>query len=220
MTLCYQNARTLENKTTNENVIALFVFFRSLWRFTTYMLKRSSHKVSSRNKNHKYECYCPVLSFCGSLRCFTIAGDADSSRAPGLTSGLQGSVNVHRGALLLVPQWQCISSFVFYIGFHNSLVQNHNQFYCPVCSICRSLWCFTTKMPELWIQKQKYIHVITPFVLLLDHCNTTLPKCQNSGVMNHNCDCYCPVGFTGSLCETVVTDSGNTFTARQKVQYA
>ena len=43
------------------------------------------------------------------------AGDADSSRAPGLTSGLQGSVNVHRGALLLVPQWQCISSFVFYM---------------------------------------------------------------------------------------------------------
>ena len=31
-------------------------------------------------------------------------GDADSSRAPGLTSGLQGSVNVSRGALLLVPQ--------------------------------------------------------------------------------------------------------------------
>ena len=37
-----------------------------------------------------------------------------SSRAPGLTSGLHGSVNIHRGALLLVPQWQCISSFVFY----------------------------------------------------------------------------------------------------------
>ena len=32
------------------------------------------------------------------------AGDADSSRTPGLTSGLLGSVNVHRGALLLVPQ--------------------------------------------------------------------------------------------------------------------
>ena len=43
------------------------------------------------------------------------AGDADSSRAPVLTSGLQGSVNVHRGALLLVPQWQCISSYVFYM---------------------------------------------------------------------------------------------------------
>ena len=34
------------------------------------------------------------------------AGDADSSRAPGLTSGLQGSVNVHCGTL---------SSFVFYM---------------------------------------------------------------------------------------------------------
>ena len=44
-----------------------------------------------------------------------MGGDAYSSRAPGLTSGLQGSVNVHRGALLLVPQWQCISSFVFYV---------------------------------------------------------------------------------------------------------
>ena len=43
------------------------------------------------------------------------AGDADSSRALVLTSGLKGSVNVHRGALLLVPQWQCISSFVLYI---------------------------------------------------------------------------------------------------------
>ena len=32
------------------------------------------------------------------------AGDADSSRAPGLTSALQGSVNIHRSALLLVPQ--------------------------------------------------------------------------------------------------------------------
>ena len=42
------------------------------------------------------------------------AGDADSSRAPGLTSGLQGSSNLHRGALLLVSQWQCISYFVFY----------------------------------------------------------------------------------------------------------
>ena len=28
----------------------------------------------------------------------------DSFRAPDLTSGLQGSVSVHRGALLLVPQ--------------------------------------------------------------------------------------------------------------------
>ena len=32
------------------------------------------------------------------------AGDADFSRAPGLTTALQGSVNVHHGAVLLVPQ--------------------------------------------------------------------------------------------------------------------
>ena len=32
------------------------------------------------------------------------SGDADSSRAPGLNSGLQGSENVHRGAILFVPQ--------------------------------------------------------------------------------------------------------------------
>ena len=43
------------------------------------------------------------------------AGDADSSQAPGLTSGLHGSMDVHRGVLLLVPQWQWFSSFVFYI---------------------------------------------------------------------------------------------------------
>ena len=51
------------------------------------------------------------------------AGDADSSRAPGLTSGLQGSMNVHSGALLLVPQWRCISSFVFYIQVSRSKVK-------------------------------------------------------------------------------------------------
>ena len=32
------------------------------------------------------------------------AGDVDYSRTPGLTSGLQGSLNSHRGALLLLPQ--------------------------------------------------------------------------------------------------------------------
>ena len=32
------------------------------------------------------------------------AGDAGSSRAPGLASGLWGSVDVYRGALLLVPR--------------------------------------------------------------------------------------------------------------------
>ena len=41
------------------------------------------------------------LNICGAA---SQAGDADSSRAPGLTSGFQGSVNVQRGTLLLVPQ--------------------------------------------------------------------------------------------------------------------
>ena len=43
------------------------------------------------------------------------AGNADSSQTPGLTYGSQGSVNVHCGAQLLMPQWQRINSFEFYI---------------------------------------------------------------------------------------------------------
>ena len=35
---------------------------------------------------------------------YTYVSNWFSSRAPCLTSGLQGSVNVHRGALFLVPQ--------------------------------------------------------------------------------------------------------------------
>ena len=57
------------------------------------------------------------------------AGDADSSRAPVLTSGLQGSLNFHRCALLLVPQWRCISSFVFYI-LHKSPSSRIPGIYC------------------------------------------------------------------------------------------
>ena len=53
------------------------------------------------------------------------AEDADSIRAPGLTSGLQGSVNVHRGALLLVPRWQRIGSYVFYIEKKHILIMLH-----------------------------------------------------------------------------------------------
>ena len=61
---------------------------------------------------------------------FKSSDSADSSQAPGLTSGLQGSVNVHRGALLLVPQWQCISSFVFYIliKFYEIRIWCHNLY--------------------------------------------------------------------------------------------
>ena len=41
------------------------------------------------------------------------AEDADSSRAPGSASALQGSMNVHHGTLWFVSKLQCISS-VFY----------------------------------------------------------------------------------------------------------
>ena len=63
------------------------------------------------------------------------AGDADSSRAPGITSGLHGSVNVHRGALLLVPQWQCISSFVFYIETYGFKTFSFNGLCCGLVGI-------------------------------------------------------------------------------------
>ena len=63
------------------------------------------------------------------------AGDADSSRAPGLNSGLQGSVNVHRGALLLVPQWQCISSFVFYFFIYDCLYCLHHNLFAYIVSL-------------------------------------------------------------------------------------
>ena len=39
------------------------------------------------------------------------AGDDDSSRAPGLTSGLQGSINFHCGATVTVHEFFCILHF-------------------------------------------------------------------------------------------------------------
>ena len=82
------------------------------------ILTFSSHPVSSL---HIYTFFVSRAFMAGAD---SQAGDADSSRVPGLTSGLQGSMNVHHGALLLVPQWQCISSFVF---LH----------FCHTCSLCR-----------------------------------------------------------------------------------
>ena len=60
-----------------------------------------------------------------------LAGDADSSRAPGLTSGLQGSVNVHRdpwysivGVTVTVHQF----SFIFTLQSHIFWYNNFNFF--------------------------------------------------------------------------------------------
>ena len=85
---------------------AFFLVYLWLWHF---LYSVGPHPVLSLH------IYTFVVSRAFMAGVASQVGDADSSRAPDLTSGLQGSVNVHRGALLLVPQWQCISSFVFYI---------------------------------------------------------------------------------------------------------
>ena len=77
-----------------------------LWHF---LYSVGPHPVSGLN------IYTFVVSRAFMAGAASQAGDADSSRAPDLTSGLQGSMNVHCGDLLLVPQLQWISSFVFYI---------------------------------------------------------------------------------------------------------
>ena len=86
-------------------LLCLFPGVLWLWHFLFYV---GSHPVSSLH------IHTSVVSRAFMEGAANQAGDADSSRAPGLTFDMQGSVNVHRGALLLVPQWQCISSFVFY----------------------------------------------------------------------------------------------------------
>ena len=83
-------------------------FPRVLWLWH-FLYSVGPHQVSSLH------IYTFVVSRAFMAGAASQAGDADTSRAPGLTSDLQGSVNVHRCALLLVPQWQCISYFVFYI---------------------------------------------------------------------------------------------------------
>ena len=63
-------------------------------------------------------------------------------------SCLQGSVNVHRGALLLVPEWQCVSSFYFtsliinWIETNNALmlIQTHSSLdTSPLCNFSK-IW--------------------------------------------------------------------------------
>lgn len=39
------------------------------------------------------------------------------------------------------------------------------------------------------------------------HC-TSPPKCQNEGYVSVECKCTCPVGFTGTTCDTILTDPG------------
>ena len=76
-------------------LLCLFPGVLWLWHF---LCSVGPHPVSSLN------IYTFVVSRAFMASAASQAGDADSSRAPGLTSRLQGSLNVHRGALLLVPQ--------------------------------------------------------------------------------------------------------------------
>ena len=102
-------------------LLCLFPGVLWLWHF---LYSVSPHPVSSL---HIYTFVVPRAFMAGAA---SQAGEADSSWAPGLTSGLQGSVNVHRGALLLEPQWQCISSFVFYILTWNFAFDFEFKFEC------------------------------------------------------------------------------------------
>ena len=63
----------------------------------------TSYIVSVYIQCHASTCTC-IVSRAFRAGAASQAGDADSSRAPGLTSGLQGSVNDHLGALLSVQQ--------------------------------------------------------------------------------------------------------------------
>ena len=87
-------------------LLCLFSGVLWLWHF---LYSVGPHPVSGLH------IYTSVVSRAFKAGAASQTGDAYSSRAPGPTSGLQGSENVNRGALLLVPQWRCISSFVFYI---------------------------------------------------------------------------------------------------------
>ena len=99
------------------------------------------------------------------------AGDADSSRAPGFTSDLQGFENVHRGALLLVPQWQCISSFVFYVRVSSALLHR----YFGHCSFNFWKWCskwLSQKYTTWMFWRVNGILRVHMDILLLHHIDT------------------------------------------------
>ena len=104
---------TFYGKNNREYYIRLFI--KVLYHFFIYLIFSFQFRPTQWYVCHGRVIFVAKWICCLNMCVASQTGDADSSRAPGLTSGLQGSVNVHRGALLLVPQWQCISSFVFYL---------------------------------------------------------------------------------------------------------
>ena len=105
-------------------LLCLFPGVLWLWHF---LYSVGPHPVTSLH------IYTFVVSRAFTAGAASQAEDANSSRAPGLTSDLQGSVNVHRGVLLLVPQWQCISYFVIYIPKQ-----------CHLCCMCIDFYDLST----------------------------------------------------------------------------
>ena len=126
-------------------VLCIFPGVLLLWHF---LYSVGPHPVSSRH------IYTFVVSRAFMVGMASQAGDADSNRAPGLTSGLQGSVNVHRGALLLVPQWQCISSFVFCTSCVCSLNRHYQNYYWNLAHLVNCYQLFKTLI------KTKYSTII------------------------------------------------------------
>ena len=88
-------------------LLCLFPYVLWLWHF---LYSVGPHPMSGLHK------YTFVASRVFIAVAASQAGDAGSSRAPGLISGFRGPWVSNRGAIFLVPQWQCISSFVFYIA--------------------------------------------------------------------------------------------------------
>ena len=119
-------------------LLCLFPGVLWLWHF---LYSVGPHTVSSLH------IYTFVVSRAFMAGVASQAGDADSSRAPGLTSGLQGSVNVYRGALLLVPQWQCISSFVFY-----TVIKNRLSLTVGTIDIWDMIWCIYLHIHSIIIE--------------------------------------------------------------------
>ena len=123
---------TVPARGSTQVLLCLFPGVLLLWHF---IYSVSPHTVSS------LPIYTFVVSWAVMACAASQVGDTDSSQAPDLTSGLQGSVNVHLGALLSVPHWRCFSSFVFYLTLFSTVFQKVNG------------WCgrYTTVLSNLFV---------------------------------------------------------------------
>ena len=100
-------------------------------------------------------------------------------------SNIYGSVNVHRGALLLVPKWQCISSFVFYITKCNNFtyLQQMIIVYVLICS-----W-----INDIYVKKN-----INDRCIMLLHIMTSLRFCKQ---LSRDSDPFLPLFWRHDIAE-------------------